>query len=233
MNAISATISSCLHLFSERVLFALICILLHIILGLISSMIKIIVPDHLIFDFKTGCMISSLTFASNLCSLPGAFLYHYHFPYQSLIIIININIIIIILLTFKFLKIEQTCKWTSKFSLFLGSVKCPGLTITQQKTASVAKALQHFAQVTSSSVNSPYLLAKTLKTCWVHKQTKANKIKADLGRGNPREIRQSSDEKVRQTPQSICWLKIKILKITTQKSHQKVKRILLTSVYSG
>lgn len=107
-ECISATISSCFHILSKRVLFALICILLHIILGLISSMIKIIVPDHLIFDFKTGCMISSLTFASNLCSLPGAFLYHYHFPYQSLIIIIiiNINIIIIILLTFKFLKIE-------------------------------------------------------------------------------------------------------------------------------
>jgi len=66
-------------------------------------MIKVVVPDHLLVDFKTGCMISSLTFASNVVQPT---LYHYHLPYQSLIIIININIIIMILLTFKFLKIK-------------------------------------------------------------------------------------------------------------------------------
>lgn len=39
------------------------------------------------------------------------------------------------------------------------------LTIMPQKTASEAKALRHFSQVTSSLVNSPYLPTKTLKTC--------------------------------------------------------------------
>ena len=46
-----------------------------------------------------------------------------------------------------------------------------------QKTTSEAKALRHFAQVTSSLVNSPYLPTKTLKTCRVHKTQKQTKLR--------------------------------------------------------
>ena len=66
-----------------------------------------------------------------------------------------------------------------------------------QKTASEAKALRHFAQVTSSLVNSPYLPTKTLKTCRVHKTQKQTKLRptSDGALGyerhdSPREIRQ-------------------------------------------